>query len=764
MILPKRIHQTTYLLLVLNCFCFNQLHGQSNEGTDFWCGFMEHVDINANTKVAMITSKFNTGGTISIPNGTWSESFSVAANQVTIVELPDNTENIGSEIFGEVGIRIQSNDPVSVYIHQYRRYRSEASVVLPVSSIGKEYYALTYKGVFAMGRDHYSEFLLVGTEDETNVRITLSDQTRAGKTAGSTFNFILNKGQTYQVQGATSTSDLTGTHIVGDKDFALFGGNSWTEVPTGCNARDNLLEQMLPVNTWGKKFVSVPNAEVNYDIFRILASEDNTTIEVFETIDNHTYTLNTGEFVEYTQSAPSYIESNNPIQVAQFNVGQDCSGHNIGDPSMVLLNSVEQTRDTVTLYNSSLQEIVENYINIIVATSDVPLITFDGQPIPASAETGVIGQNDEFTYIRLAVNEGAHTIISEACGVIATAYGYGDAESYSYSGGASFNEINSNPIPEGGCLNDTIFFDTKLPESKYSFFWDLGDGNTTNETVFQHFYPDLGSYPVELIITDKCLGTMDTLNRDLLISLRQPLETLGDTLICEGESFQLGATDLADANYEWTGPNGYFSEAQFPFVRNAAPNMSGEYAAIGIISGCATFPSISNVEVIALPAPDLGPDTIFCNNDFQTLLDPGNFSDYLWQDNSTQSTFGVIEDDMFWVEVADQYGCKKADSVSLKQICPTEIFIPNAFSPNFDGINDRFQVYGHDIINMRLMVFDRWGNSLYEGKDQTAFWDGSFRGKPVDPGIYAWVVEIEGYRADGRIYEEVLSGDLTLVR
>ncbi|MEM6965927.1 MAG: PKD domain-containing protein, partial [Bacteroidota bacterium] len=568
--LPVHTNQIKLLLVVVGFFQFTlQGFSQTNEGTDFWFGFMEHRDVNDNTKVAMITSKFNTNGQISVPSQNWNQNFNITANQVTIITLPNFTENIGSETIDNLGIHLTSNTPTSVYIHQYQNFRSEATTVLPTNSLGKTYYVMSYRGVQHNGSTYPSEFLIVGTEDETTFSITVSDLTKGGQAAGNTFDIVLNQGETYQVQAADAAGDLTGSLIQADKNFTLLSGNSWTEIPNGCYARDNLLEQMFPLETWGKQIVTIPNAEMNYDVFRIMAAEDNTIVEVAGATNTQTYFINAGEFVEYQKSEPTYIQANQPIQVAQFNVGEACGGHTYGDPSMVLLNSVEQTRDTVTLYNSALQDIQENYINIIAATTDIPFITFDGAPIPATASTGTVGPNDEFSFIQLQVSSGAHTIISEACGIIATAYGYGSAESYAYSGGASFNSINANPIPEGGCLNDTIYFDAKLPETRYSFFWDLGDGNTTTESVFEHFYPSLGSYPVQLIITDECIGTVDTLNRDLVISLRQAVETIGDAVTCEGGSFGLGATDLAGATYEWIGPNGFFSEEQFPQVFNA---------------------------------------------------------------------------------------------------------------------------------------------------------------------------------------------------
>ncbi len=751
------------IVFALTVFFSFTLHGQTNEGKSFWFGFMEHRDINANRKVAMITSKYNTTGTITIPHHNWAQPFSVTANDVTIITLPFYTEVLGSEIIDDVGIQLTAALPVSVYIHQYNDYRSEATVVLPISSLGNEYYTMTYEGINQTNGIFPSEFLIVGTENETMITITVADETGQSKPEGSNFTIQLDAGETFQVQARLGTGDLTGSHVIADKKIAVFGGNRWTEVPTGCNARDNLLEQMYPLSTWGKKFVTIPNAKVSHDIYRILASEDNTTVDVIGST-TQTYFLNAGEFAEYAKSEATFVVANNPIQVAQFLVGSQCNGHSLGDPSMVLLNSVEQTRDTVTLYNSSLENISENFINIIAATADFPFISFDGQAIPGSAMIGTVGQNDEFTFARIQVNAGAHTIISEACGVIATAYGYGTVESYAYSGGASFKSINANPIPEGGCLNDTIYFDANLSPARYTFSWDLGDGNTSTEAAFSHFYPSLGFYPVELIIYDECLETYDTLNRDLLISLRQAVEASGDTIICEGESFSLSATDITSARFEWTGPNNYFSESQFPIISNAKPEMSGDYAVIGIVSGCATYPSYTSVEIIATPEPELGNDTIFCSENVLVTLDPGDFSDYLWQDNSTDPNFTVQGEGTFWVEVVDQYGCIGTDTVSLKEICPTRIYVPNAFTPNFDGTNDSFGIYGFHIINMKLTIFDRWGSLLFESTDPDERWDGTVNGEPAANGVYVWQLNVEGYEADGTIFTEVQSGSLTLLR
>lgn len=751
--------------IILSLAFLSTVLAQSNEGTNFWFGFMEHRDVGQNTMVAMITSKQNATGTISIPLQNWSQNFSVAANDVIVIQLPQNAETVGSESITQTGIQIQSQQPVSAYIHQYFGFRSEASVVLPIDAIDTEYFIVSYQGYFQRGIDYPSEFLIVATEDETTVEITLSDGTKRGKFRDDNFSILLNKGQTYQVQAATASQDLTGSHIKADKKIAVFGGNTWTQVPQSCAARDNLLEQMYAVSTWGKQFLTVPSNKANFDVFRIIAAEDNTKVTVEGSI-TEIHELNRGDWIEYQKSEATYVLGTKPILVAQYLVGTSCNGHDLGDPSMVLLNSIEQTRDTVTLFNSQFEGIVENYINVITRTSDTDIIVFDGTKlIDQGVSFTPVGVAGDFSYARVTVSTGAHTITSDGCGVIATAYGYGEAESYAYSGGASFSTINANPIPPGGCLNDTVFFDTGLSPNRYNFFWDLGDGNFTSKDKFEYFYPNLGAYPVQLILEDECLGTIDTLNRDLEISLRQAVEAAEDILICEGESFQLGATDVAEATYEWRGPNNLLLEEQFSLVENVRPNMQGAYEVIGIVSGCATFPSFLNLTVIPKPQPSLGEDAIICTELLDISLDPGEFSQYRWQDNSVNTTFQVDGGGEYWVEVTDEFNCIGIDSIELTQQCPTFLYIPNVFSPNGDGENDEFQVFGDDIIELKLRIYNRWGELVFEGLNQETGWNGLHDGKEKAPlGVYLYEVEYVGFKRNGDTFLDREYGTVTLIR
>ena len=158
------------------------------------------------------------------------------------------------------------------------------------------------------------------------------------------------------------------------------------------------------------------------DRFRVLASENQTNVSVSTVAGEiQNFTLNRGEFEEYRTRDATFIEADKPILVAQYLIGQECTTPDDlqGDPSMLVLNSVEQIRDTVTLFNSSLQEIRTNFISLICRTEEADLVSFDGLLI--QQDLGLtftpIGTNGEFSFIRIETSAGAHTIINPGCGL-----------------------------------------------------------------------------------------------------------------------------------------------------------------------------------------------------------------------------------------------------------------------------------------------------------------------------------------------------------
>ena len=102
----------------------------------------------------------------------------------------------------------------------------------------------------------------------------------------------------------------------------------------------------------------------------------------------------------------------------------------------------------------------------------------------------------------------------------------------------------------------------------------------------------------------------------------------------------------------------------------------------------------------------------------------------------------------YCVTVTDEYGCTDVDCVDINVIDPacneTDIFIPNAFSPNGDGVNDVFRVRGRYLRSIDIQIFDRWGELLYEGSGgENLNWDGTFRGKDLPDDAYSFRIHVQ---------------------
>ncbi|MEZ5033154.1 MAG: gliding motility-associated C-terminal domain-containing protein [Saprospiraceae bacterium] len=133
-----------------------------------------------------------------------------------------------------------------------------------------------------------------------------------------------------------------------------------------------------------------------------------------------------------------------------------------------------------------------------------------------------------------------------------------------------------------------------------------------------------------------------------------------------------------------------------------------------------------------------------------------------------QTVIGPITaDQIVTVSGVSPDGCPGSDQVLVQTRVRDQVYVPNSFSPNFDGINDIFSVYTRDdnMVVRNLSIFDRWGNALYQGvdlkvNDPAQGWDGTSRGKPLDPGVYVYVIELED--ASGQLM--ILKGEVHLLR
>ena len=110
--------------------------------------------------------------------------------------------------------------------------------------------------------------------------------------------------------------------------------------------------------------------------------------------------------------------------------------------------------------------------------------------------------------------------------------------------------------------------------------------------------------------------------------------------------------------------------------------------------------------------------------------------------------------------VMTSFGCIATDTMSLYATACEDYFIPNSFTPNSDGNNDYFHVVGlHENAHVDMNIYNRWGNLVYQG-ETTQGWDGRYKGKAAESGVYFYYLKIT-FPTGKTVIEK---GDLTLLR
>lgn len=484
------------LAFILIC-CVCTSFAQSNQGKEFWTAYMSHIESTGASQMSLyITGGSNTTGKVEVADGSFSLPFIVTANQVTIVTIPHAAflKNQGQFL---KGIHITAQKNVAVYAHIYAASVSGATLLLPVSALGKNYYSINYKQESNSDTDNprpYSAFMVVATEDNTVVEVVPAADLLDGIRAGQVLTLSLKKGEVYQ---GLSVNDLTNTIIRtnsnnGDcKRIAVFSGS--TKIGIGCRqagfTSDNLFQQVYPTASWGKHYITVPLKNRNYDIFRVIMSDDNTNV----TVNGQSlfFPVRSQANLEISSQHTNIISADKPIQVVQYAVSQgqqfgscETDPFDLGDPEMIFLTPTEQTLDHVTLYSSPYSNIARHYINVVIKTNQAQTFTLDGTPY---ADFTKLANDATYSYAQIEVSSGTHNIRA-ADGFNAIAYGFGQFESYGYAAGANLKNLNQfialqddnavdNTTKINGCRDAVYKLQLTLPYATNHIDWDFKDGS-----------------------------------------------------------------------------------------------------------------------------------------------------------------------------------------------------------------------------------------------------------------------------------------------
>ncbi len=582
--MKKILFFTLFLTISSNLLC----QDYSNKGKEFWIAYSSHIDATSSVMGIYITSDKNASGNIQI-NGT-SIPFSVTAKQITRKFIGSGSGFDGSNNYVYLdmqdgiktngAIHITSDIPIVVYAHIIRSARSAATLVLPTQVLGTEYIVPSHEssgGNPGTEQQGIGLFSVVATQANTVIEVTPTIAGRAGKPAKTPFQVTLaNPGDCYQFHGVQN-ADISGTTVksiststTGCKPIAVFSATTWSAFDcSNSSGGDNLYQELFPVRSWGKQFITAPFKNRNYDIYRIYVKDTSTVVMltdngVTQTMGGAQYHPN-GKFYEHKTSNPIYISADKPISVLEYITSTTCktgcqtnsnTSSCYSDPEMVLLNPIEQTLKDVTFFSahqnfvpSGQSNVVLHFVNIIISNNFKSTVKIDGAS-PKGTFVSIPSTNYSYLQEDLTASSATNPVhnITADTGFSAIVYGYGQVESYGYNGGTNIvdlyqyvtlqNQYATVNFP-ATCKNTPFNFSITLPYQPLKMSWDfysspnLSPNNpyTNNAPVYDstfvkdgknlfvykipgtYIFNQIGTYNVKVTVnnpsSDGCIGDQE---------------------------------------------------------------------------------------------------------------------------------------------------------------------------------------------------------------------------------------------------------------
>lgn len=213
-----------------------------------------------------------------------------------------------------------------------------------------------------------------------------------------------------------------------------------------------------------------------------------------------------------------------------------------------------------------------------------------------------------------------------------------------------------------------------------------------------------------------------------------PVVNLGnDTVLCPGSLLLLDAGNPG-STYLWS--SGAVTQTFTPPLNNNLPAVHS--VTVTDANGCQGRDSM---EISYMRQLTLGNDATLCDQPSLTLDATTPNATYNWSTGETTPTIQVQNSGLYWVETT-LGTCTQRDTMNVTgYFGGTSLYIPNTFTPNHDGLNDRFLAYGDGIITFDMKIFNRWGELIFETADPAWGWDGQYKGKLVENDVYVYVVK-----------------------
>jgi gliding motility-associated-like protein len=288
--------------------------------------------------------------------------------------------------------------------------------------------------------------------------------------------------------------------------------------------------------------------------------------------------------------------------------------------------------------------------------------------------------------------------------------------------------ISFKTLPQFSLGNDTSLCQTNLQlnatvAGASSYQWNTGV-NTASISVNQS-----GIYWAD-VTKDNCVYR-DSIG---IVLKPYPIVSLGnDTTLCEGNNLLLDAQNIGSA-YLWQDNS---------TTKNYLVSKPGKYFVTVTKDGCSSKDTaVINYDL--KPVFNLGADFSICSGQTITLnpkIQNSQPVSYVWQDGSTGQSYNVSSPGIYSLTLTNNCGSKVDSVIALQGAC--KLYVPTAFTPNGDGLNDVFKAsYGENITNFKMQIYNRWGQKIFESDDIKKGWDGKYQ-QEVLTGVYIWIIKYD---------------------
>ena len=335
---------------------------------------------------------------------------------------------------------------------------------------------------------------------------------------------------------------------------------------------------------------------------------------------------------------------------------------------------------------------------------------------------------------RLAVSERANSNIS-SCSIFSNLISI---------------SVNKYPLPaasyRGNCTGDTLFL-SATDGTVFSWSGPLGFSSNDQFPFIADGTPsNSGTYLVQVTSEKGCTSNDSTI---VQINDKPDVNAGNDAEICGGTSAQLQATGTNITSYVWS-PAASLSN---PFISDpvARPILTTSYTVTVANYYCRVSDSVL-ITVNQNPYANAGSDKVIISG--QSVVLNGfaggtgvsfkwTLGEYITSENTLNPVVNPPANQKYILLVISNAGCGTASDTVLVKVFE-KLFIPNAFTPNGDGINDAWVIETLQAYpNAELKVFNRLGQMVFDNHGQNTAWDGKYKGKMVSPGAYVYTIDLK---------------------